>query len=102
MKDTDHLDASVAFNKEWRDALTAGAKALGLDAVESQTNFVLVGFPEEGPHDAASANQFLMKNGYIVRALPSLPHHLRISIGTAEQNRAILSLLTEFMNGSPE
>ncbi len=102
VKDTDHLAASVAFNKEWRDALTAGLSALGLDVVESQTNFVLVGFPTDGPFDAASANTHLMKNGYIVRALPSLPHHLRISIGTAEQNRAVIALLTEFMNGSPE
>lgn len=102
VKDTEHLAASVAFNKEWRDALTAGLTALGLDVVDSQTNFVLVGFPQEGPFDAASANTHLMKNGYIVRALPSLPHHLRISIGTAEQNRAVIALLTEFMNGSPE
>lgn len=102
VRDTAHLAASVAFNKEWRDELTASLSALGLDVVESQTNFVLVGFPQEGAFDAAAANAFLSKNGYIVRALPSLPHHLRISIGTADQNRAVIALLTEFMNGSPE
>lgn len=102
VRDTEHLAASVAFNKIWRDELTASLSALGLDVVESQTNFVLVGFPEQAPHDAASANAFLTKNGYIVRALPPLPQHLRISIGTAEQNRAVIALLTEFMNGSPE
>lgn len=102
VEDTAHLAASVAFNAEWREEVSAGLAALGLDPVDSQSNFVLVGFPGEAPHDAASANAFLSKNGYIVRALPSLPDHLRISIGTAEQNRAVISLLTEFMNGSPE
>lgn len=100
--DTDHLAASVEFNRIWRDEVTAALMALGLDVVPSQTNFVLVGFPEAGKHSAAAANEFLMKAGYIVRALPSLPHHLRISIGTEEQNRAVIALLTEFMNGSPE
>lgn len=102
VRDTAHLDASVEFNRVWRDELTASLSALGLDVVPSQTNFVLVGFPEEGPKDAASANKFLMEAGFIVRALPPLPHHLRISIGTEEQNRAVIALLTEFMNGSPE
>ena len=102
VKDQEHLAASVEFNREWREELTAGLAALGLDPISSQTNFVLVGFPEEGEKTAAAANHFLMRSGYIVRALPSLPNHLRISIGTAEQNRAVIALLTEFMNGSPE
>lgn len=102
VRDTAHLDASVEFNRVWRDELTASLSALGLDVVPSQTNFVLVGFPEDGSNDAASANKFLMEAGFIVRALPPLPHHLRISIGTEEQNRAVIALLTEFMNGSPE
>ena len=102
VEDTEHLARSVEFNQEWRDAITARLDAMGLDAVDSQTNFVLVGFPTDTAHSAKAANEFLMQNGYIVRALPSLPDHLRISIGRAEQNQAILSLLTEFMNGSPE
>ncbi len=102
VEDTEHLARSVEFNQEWRDALIAGLDAMGLDAVNSQTNFVLVGFPKDTAHSAKAANEFLMRNGYIVRALPSLPNHLRISVGKAEQNQAILSLIAEFMNGSPE
>jgi len=102
VEDAEHLARSVEFNQEWRDAIIARLDAMGLDAVDSQTNFVLVGFPKDKGHSAKAANEFLMQNGYIVRALPSLPDHLRISIGRAEQNQAVLSLLTEFMNGSPE
>lgn len=104
VKDQDHLKASIDFNTEWRDWLTANLTALGLDVVPSQTNFVLVGFPEEAPHTAELANQFLTKNGFLLRWLPGqgLASHLRLSVGTAEQNRAVVSLIAEFMNGSPE
>lgn len=102
VEDTEHLARSIEFNHEWRAAMTARLDAMGLDVVDSQTNFVLVGFPGDETHGARAANDFLMKNGYIVRALPALPNHLRISVGKAEQNQAVLSLLTEFMNGSPQ
>lgn len=100
VRDQVHLAASVDFNSEWRDLLTATLTAMGLDVVPSQTNFVLVGFPKDGDKTAKNANQFLAKNGFIVRALPPLPDHLRISVGTAEQNRAVINVLAEFMNGS--
>ncbi|WP_262693844.1 histidinol-phosphate transaminase [Kordiimonas aquimaris] len=102
VQDEDHLRASVAFNDEWRAAMTAGLTALGLDVVTSQANFILVGFPAEGDKTANLANQFLNEHGYIVRALSVLPDHLRISVGTAEQNNAVIAILTEFMNGSPQ
>jgi histidinol-phosphate aminotransferase len=104
VKDQVHLKASVEFNTEWREWLTASLAALGLDVVPSQTNFVLIGFPEEAPFTAELANQFLTKNGFLLRWLPGqgLASHLRLSVGTPEQNRAVVSLLTEFMNGSPE
>jgi len=102
VEDTEHLARSVDFNHEWRAAMTARLDAMGLAVVDSQTNFILVGFPTDTAHSAKAANEFLMQNGYIVRALPALPDHLRISVGKAEQNQAVLSLLTEFMNGSPQ
>ncbi|TNE61739.1 MAG: histidinol-phosphate transaminase [Alphaproteobacteria bacterium] len=100
--DQAHLKASVDFNAEWRDWETAALTALGLDVVPSETNFLLVGFPTESPFTALECNEFLLKNGYIVRALGVLPNHLRISIGSEQQNRGVVALITEFMNGSPE
>lgn len=102
VQDRDHLASSVAFNAEWRASMTAQFKAMGLDVVDSQTNFVLVGFPKSGGKTAAEANTFLNENGFIVRALPSLPNHLRISVGLTEHNNGVLALLSEFMNGSPQ
>jgi len=96
VNDQAHLKASVAFNTEWRDWLTNEVRALGLDAVDSQTNFVLVEFPK-GNLCAKACNEFLTSRGYLVRALPPLPDHLRISIGTAEQNNELVALLKEFL-----
>lgn len=95
-KDEAHLQASVDFNTQWRDWLTLKLRSLGLDTVESQTNFVLVEFPS-GNKCAEACNAFLMSKGYLVRALPPLPNHLRISIGTAEQNEGVFALISEFL-----
>lgn len=102
VKDQAYLDKVVSFTAEWRAWLTASLTALGLDVVKSQTNFVLVGFPGESPFTAEECNAYLLKHGYIVRKFGVLPDHLRISVGTEDQNRAIVALITAFMNGSPE
>ena len=100
IKDQDHLATSKAFNAEWRDYLTAGFNALGLDVVPSQTNFVLVGFPDEEAYSAENAYAYLTEMGFLVRWLPGqgLANHLRITVGTEEQNRAIVDLLRSFLN----
>lgn len=96
VKDQAHLKAAVDFTADWRDRMTNTLRALGLDVVDSQTNFVLVGFPT-GNKCADACNAYLTEQGYLVRALPVLPDHLRISIGSAEQNETILKLISEFM-----
>ena len=96
VKDQAHLEASVAFNTRWRNWLTLEFGALGLQAVDSQTNFVLVEFPK-GNKCAAACNEFLTSRGYLVRALPPLPDHLRVSIGTEDQNKGLIALIAEFL-----
>lgn len=97
VKDEPHLQASVDFNTKWRDWLTEAVREMGLEPVESQTNFVLVGFPE-GDKNAKACNEFLTSRGYLVRALPPLPNHLRISIGTEEQMKGVVALIKEFLD----
>ncbi|WCL54954.1 histidinol-phosphate transaminase [Gimibacter soli] len=104
VKDQAHLAESVAYNAEWRDKLTAELVALGLDVVPSQTNFLLLGFPEESPFTAGEANTYLSERGYLLRWLPGmgLPNHLRLTIGAPHENRTVVELLRAFLNGSPE
>lgn len=102
VKDQDHLAASIAFNAKERNILTAGLTAMGLDVVPSQTNFVLIGFPKEAPYTAEQANAYLTRMGYLLRWLPNqgLGDYLRLTIGTSEQNQAVMDLIRTFLTSA--
>jgi len=71
--------------------LTEGFKGLGLEWLESYANFVLVNLKQPG----APVYQALLRKGIIVRPVDNyeLPNHLRISIGTKEENQVFLQAL---------
>ncbi|RZJ80472.1 MAG: aminotransferase class I/II-fold pyridoxal phosphate-dependent enzyme, partial [Brevundimonas sp.] len=62
----------------------------------SAGNFVLIRF--EDAARATAANDFLNTQGIIVRPVGGygLPDCLRITVGTDDQNRAVLDALSEF------
>ncbi|WND04024.1 histidinol-phosphate transaminase [Temperatibacter marinus] len=97
--DQEHLKKAVFYNKKWREILTAELVAMGLNVVPSQTNFLLVEFPEG---TAENVYEYLMKNGYILRYLPGqgLPNHIRLTIGSEQENNSVIALIKECMNGS--
>jgi histidinol-phosphate aminotransferase len=99
LSDSDFLAKAKAHNEEWRAWLTLQLTELGLKVVPSVTNFVLIEFPEAPAHNAGAANSFLLKNGYILRWLPEqgLGHCLRLTVGLAEENEAVIRLLAQFM-----
>ncbi|RNI17737.1 histidinol-phosphate transaminase [Flexivirga caeni] len=90
LEHTDTMLAMVEQIKVTRDELVAGCAALGLQPVPSDANFVLVG----GFDDAAATWQALLDRGVLVRDV-GIPHHLRISAGTPEENDAVLRALKE-------
>ncbi|MGZ3443435.1 MAG: histidinol-phosphate transaminase [Polyangia bacterium] len=69
--------------------LAAALAALGLDVLPSQTNFILVGF---GARDGRQLYGALLQKGVIVRPMNGygLPHHLRITVGTASENERLV------------
>ena len=71
---------------------------LGLEVVPSVANFILVKFPQSHK-SAKQADDYLLQNGYILRYLPELGLHdyLRMTVGTKEQNEAVITLLKDFM-----
>ena len=99
--DQDHLAAAVAFNCEGRSWLTAELSALGLRVVPSQTNFILIEFPDEKPFTAEDANNFLAERGILLRWLPGqgLASHLRMTVGTIKQNQSVVMLLKQLLSG---
>jgi len=101
--DEAHLAAAAAHNDTWLAWLTEGVTALGLTVTPSVANFVLVHFPDEAGRSAAEADAFLTARGIIVRRVSSygLPYALRVTVGSAEANRAFLAALTDFLGAAP-
>jgi histidinol-phosphate aminotransferase len=98
IEDKAHLERSVAHNDEWMPWMTAEVEKLGLKVTPSVGNFILIHFPEGREGGAAAADEFLKSKGIIMRRVAGygLPNALRMTIGTAEENRATAAALAEF------
>jgi histidinol-phosphate aminotransferase len=95
LDDAPHVERTVALNREGRAQLRAGLEALGLRVVPSAANFVLVDLARPcGP-----IYEGLLRHGVIARPLGNygLANHLRITTGTAEQNRRTLESLATIL-----
>ncbi len=84
-------------NATGRAQLTTGLRALGLEVIEGQANFVVVRVP-----DAAACFDRLQREGVIVRPLApyGLKDFLRVSVGTQAQNQQLLRTLEGILAGS--
>ena len=98
--DEAHQKASRELVETWRPRLTQAIKGFGFDVFPSVGNFVLVRFPDPA-RTAAAANDYLNGKGIIVRPVGGygLTDCLRITVGTEDQNRAVLDALSEFAAG---
>jgi histidinol-phosphate aminotransferase len=76
-----------------REALVAGLEALGFEVLPSAANFVFARHPGK---DAATLAAGLREQGVIVRHFKQqrIAQFLRITIGTPEQNQALLDALS--------
>jgi histidinol-phosphate aminotransferase len=74
-------------------------ESFGFSVTPSQGNFVLAHFGTDGPRSAESADTFLQKRGILIRRMEGygLPAHLRISIGTPEENGLLIAALEDFV-----
>ncbi len=102
IKDTDHVERSRAHNARWLPWLTEEIGKLGLEVTPSAANFILIHFPETKGKTAKEADAFLTKRGLVLRQVGAyhLPNALRMSVGTEEANRLVVSSLAEFL-GKP-
>lgn len=99
LEDRDFERRSQEHVWRWRPWLAEQLAALGLEIVPSQSNFVLVGFPETPGRAAADAEAHLARQGLLTRGIANygLPDHLRITIGLEEHNRAVVDHLRTFL-----
>ncbi len=90
--DQDYKNATAAQVKADRAILTAALEQLGCRVWPSQANFVLMQPP---PNQAASLYQSLKAHDILVRYFdqPGLADKLRITVGTATQNQAVIQAI---------
>jgi histidinol-phosphate aminotransferase len=93
LSDEQFVTHSLDINKRGLQWVTARLFELGFNVVPSHANFVMVVLGSE--IEANSLYQALLKQGIIIRPLKAfgLPHCVRITIGTPEENEALIASL---------
>ena len=96
LDDQAHVAASVRLNDEGMVWLERELAALGLATLPSAGNFLAVDFSDIG-RDALPIYEALLRRGVIVRPIGvyGLPNHLRVTIGTQEENALFVKALAE-------
>lgn len=96
LDDDEHLEKSAAVNRDGLQQWVDACKQRGLDYIPSVGNFLTV---KVGEH-AALIYDAMLREGVIIRPIANykLPHHLRITIGTKEQNDRCITALDKVMN----
>lgn len=91
--DRAHLDKVVALNNSERRRVSDEIASLGFRVYPSQTNFILVDFgvPSADLYDR------LLSEGVIVRPIPGLDTHLRITLGTRAEDDRLLDALKKVL-----
>lgn len=98
--DTAHLEKAAAHNDQWLPWLTAEVEKTGLKVTPSAANFILVHFPDGPDRNAEAADAFLNERRIIVRRVTAygFPNALRITVGTGDENRAVVKALADFIH----
>ncbi|HUJ21050.1 MAG TPA: histidinol-phosphate transaminase [Bryobacteraceae bacterium] len=93
LADKEFLHRSLLLNAHGLRLLTESLREMGLQVVPSEANFVMVEFA--GAEQAARVVEDLLTQGVIVRPLRAfgLPHCIRISTGTDEDNQRCVAAL---------
>ena len=91
LQDAPHVAETQALTEAGRKYLTEQCEALGLAVVPSVANFLLVDVGRPGP----ATTDALLRHGVIVRPMGGygFPTHLRISVGTAQENERCIAAL---------
>lgn len=98
LADQDYIARSQISNRVGMQQLITGLAELGLNVIPSSANFVTVDVKTAGQ----KVFQQLLQQGVITRPVDNygLPQHLRISIGTEQENQRCLEALATIVTGT--
>lgn len=96
--DTEHLERTVALVRTGRALLTEALGGLGMSVLRSHANFVTVDLGAE--ESVRSLTAALLLKGLVVRPLAAfgMPDHLRVTVGDARENQALITAVRELKN----
>jgi histidinol-phosphate aminotransferase len=94
LEDRDHVNRSLAINREGKEFLKAEIAKLGLDQIPSQANFILIRVG-----DGQAVFERLLRRGVIVRPVGGydFPEYIRVTIGTMKDNSRFISELRDII-----
>lgn len=98
LSDTAHTKRTIMNNRKGLALLSSACRALGLEYVPSQANFLLVRVPMGGRR----VYDNLLTKGVIVRPMDEygLRDHIRVTVGLPEENRRFLRALKAVIGGT--
>ncbi len=96
LDDIDHVNTSMAQNNAGKAYLMQALDEVGLDYLPTMANFIAIDMKTE----AKPVYDALLRRGVIVRPVANyaMPHYLRVTIGTDEQNRRFIAALADAMD----
>ena len=96
IEDQAHLEETTAKVIQTRTDLVNQLNVLGFNTLPSTANFIFTRHPN---HSGVTLYQALRDRGIIVRHFksPRIEEYLRITIGTDEQSRALITALKEIL-----
>ncbi len=89
------INKCYLLNKKNKEYLYTELEKLGLEYIESQTNFVMIKLPVDGEY----VNQKLLQQGIIIRPLSEyrLRNYIRVTIGTRKELKKFLKELKKIL-----
>ncbi|MBI5020274.1 MAG: histidinol-phosphate transaminase [Ignavibacteriales bacterium] len=99
LDDRDFVKRAVELNNQGLRYLPDALRDLHLQVIPSHANFVTIVFKDE--NIVNQIYQGLLSKGIIVRPLKAfgLPHCIRVTVGTMEQNQIFIGKLKELLRG---
>lgn len=90
---------SIRVVHEGRTWLTRELETLGCIVHPSQANFLMFGLPPDKGYSARNVFEALLTRGVIIRPLHTydLPDHLRVTVGSAMENKIFIAALASLL-----
>ena len=100
VRDSAYVSELCAFNARWRDHIAQALTEMGIEVIPSQANFYLMRFADDSGKSGTGAAAFLQSRGIIPRPAGGSDQFLRVTIGLADENEAVLKALADYMESA--